>query len=331
MFNQFIEKAQRLMQSKEPFAIAFVINRQLPSSGKPGDKAVIERDGTITGWIGGGCTRGIVLKEAAAALQEGKPRVVRISPGGDSDAPPDVKAYHMTCHSGGTVEVYIEPVLPRPHLLILGKSHVAMALSRIGRAMDYPVTVLAPGVDRAAFPDAETVLDTSVLDPAFLTPNTFIVVCTQGENDEGALQQALESGLPYVAFVSSRMKANAVFQHLRERGISFEELKRIKTPAGLDINAKLPEEVAISILAEVIAFMRNEEKEMPLAAPAEAAPKEENDKYFVNPVCDVPVEKATAKHVVEYKGMNYYFCCDGCKVSFDKEPEKYALQPEQAD
>ncbi|MCO6492810.1 MAG: XdhC family protein [Phaeodactylibacter sp.] len=328
MFNQFLEKARSLTQNKEPFAIAFVVNRQLPSSGKPGDKAVIEKDGTLTGWVGGGCTRGIVLKEASAALQDGKPRVVRISPEGPGEPRPGVVDYNMTCHSGGTVELYIEPVLPRPHLLILGKSQVAMALARIGRAMDYPVTVVARGVDKHAFPDAERVDDTAAVDPAVLTPNTFIVVCTQGENDEDALQQALESGLPYVSFVASRAKANAVFRVLRQRGLSFDQLKRVKTPAGMDINAKLPEEVAVSILAEVIAFMRREEA--PEAAETKRLEAAENDKIFINPVCNVPVEKATARHVVEYKGMNYYFCCDGCKVSFEKEPEKYALKAEEA-
>ncbi len=328
MFNQFLEKAQRLTNDKEPFAMAFVVNRQLPSSGKPGDKAIIEKDGTLTGWIGGGCTRGIVLKEASAALKEGKPRLVRISPEGPGEPRPGVVDYNMTCQSGGTVEVYIEPVLPRPHLLILGKSHVAMALSRIGRAMDYPVTVAARGVGQHAFPDAAQVLDTSTVDPALLTPNTFIVVCTQGENDEGALQQALESEAPYVSFVASRAKANAVFRVLRQRGLTFEQLKRVKTPAGLDINAKLPEEVAISILAEVISFMRSEEA--PEMTGGQEAEVEENDKIFINPVCNVPVEKATAKHVLEYEGMNYYFCCDGCKATFEKEPEKYALKPENA-
>ena len=328
MFNQFLEKAQRLTKNKEPFAIAFVVNRQLPSSGKPGDKAVIEKDGTITGWIGGGCTRGIVLKEAAAALKDGKPRVVRISPEAPGESRPGVVDYNMTCQSGGTVELYIEPVLPRPHLLILGKSHVAMALSRIGRAIDYPVTVVAKGADNHAFPDAERVMDTGTVDPALLNPNTFIVVCTQGENDEDALQQALESELPYVSFVASRAKANAVFRVLRQRGLTFEQLKRVKTPAGLDINAKLPEEVAISILAEIISFMRSEEEASAVEAGNEEV--EENDKIFINPVCNVPVEKSTAKHVIEYEGMNYYFCCDGCKVSFEKEPEKYALKPENA-
>ena len=328
MINQFLEKAQRLTQDKEPFAIAFVVNRQLPSSGKPGDKAVIEKDGTLTGWIGGGCTRGIVLREASAALKDGKPRVVRISPEGPGESRPGVVDYNMTCHSGGTVELYIEPVLPRPQLLILGKSHVAMALSRIARAMDYPVTVVARGADNHAFPDAEKVMDSGTADPALLKPNTFIVVCTQGENDEDALQQALESGLPYVSFVASRAKANAVFGVLRQRGLTFDQLKRVKTPAGLDINAKLPEEVAISILAEIISFMRSEEEASAVEAGNEEV--EENDKIFINPVCNVPVEKSTAKHVIEYEGMNYYFCCDGCKVSFEKEPEKYALKPENA-
>ena len=316
------------MLNKEPFAIAFVVSRQLPSSGKPGDKAVIEKDGTITGWIGGGCTRGIVLKEASAALKDGKSRVVRISPEGPGESRPGVVDYNMACHSGGTVEVYIEPVLPRPHLLVLGKSQIAMALSRLGKAMDYPVTIVARGVDKHAFPDAERVVDASTIDPALLRPNTFIVVCTQGENDEDALQQALESGLPYLSFVASRTKGNAVFRQLRQRGLTFEQLKRVKTPAGLDINAKLPEEVAISILAEVVAFMRSEE--IPQATGTTHTETEENDKIFINPVCNVPVEKATAKHVLEFEGMNYYFCCDGCKATFEKEPEKYALKAEEA-
>ena len=200
-----------------------------------------------------------------------------------------------------------------------------MALSRIAKAMDYTVTVLAKGADSNGFPDADIVLE-QALDEKMIHPNTCIAVCTQGENDEDALEQAIKSGVPYISFVASHRKANAIFHNLRQRGITFDELKKIKTPAGLDIKAKLPEEVAISILAEIIQFIRSEEPEaFQVDQKDSKAASEENSAIFINPVCGIPVEKKTAKHVIEYEGESYYFCCDGCKVSFEKEPEKYKL------
>ena len=322
MFHQFLHTTQSLYQNKEPFAIAFVVNREVPSSGKPGDKAVITKDGKITGWIGGGCTRGIVLKEALEAIDTGKPRLVKISPDGKVESSPGVNAYPMTCHSGGTVELYIEPVLPKPQLLVMGKSNVAMALAKLGKAMDYPVTIAAKSIDKTGFGDVDRIIEKG-LKKGDVTTNTCIVVCTQGENDEDALEQAVKSDAPYIAFVASMRKANAIFTTLRQRGISFEQLKKIKTPAGLNINAKLPEEVAVSILAQIIEFIRKEDAEMPTLK-KESKPAEMDD-LFINPVCNVPVQKSTAKHVINYKKKDYYFCCDGCKVSFEKEPAKYAL------
>ncbi len=325
MFNEFLKKTQELYRNRSPFAIAFVVNRQVPSSGKPGDKAVIETDGTITGWIGGGCTRGIVLKEAGLAIYDGKPRLLRISPNNESVSKPGVMEYKMTCHSGGEVEIYIEPVLPKPEIIIMGKSQVAFALNKLAKAMDYSVTVSGKGVDQLHFPGADLFLSNGMKDHK-IGPNTCIVVCTQGENDEFHLQEAIESGAAYVAFVASRRKANTLFKNLRTMGVDFDALKKIKTPAGLDINAKLPEEVAVSILAEIVAFIRDEERNAETIDKQSAIGKmPENEAVFINPVCQVPVEKATAKHVIEYKEMNYYFCCDGCKVSFEKDPDKYAL------
>ena len=322
MFHQFLHTTQSLYQNKEPFAIAFVVNREVPSSGKPGDKAVITKDGKITGWIGGGCTRGIVLKEALEAIDTGNPRLVKISPDGKVESSPGVNAYPMTCHSGGTVELYIEPVLPKPQLLVMGKSNVAMALAKLGKAMDYPVTIAAKSIDKTGFGDVDRIIEKG-LKKGDVTTNTCIVVCTQGENDEDALEQAVKSDAPYIAFVASMRKANAIFTTLRQRGITFEQLKKIKTPAGLNINAKLPEEVAVSILAQIIEFIRKEDAEMPTLK-KESKPAEMDD-LFINPVCNVPVQKSTAKHVINYKKKDYYFCCDGCKVSFEKEPAKYAL------
>ncbi|MDP4711992.1 MAG: XdhC family protein [Saprospiraceae bacterium] len=326
MFNEFLQKTQILYRDNEPFAIASVINRQLPSSGKPGDKAVIDKEGRITGWVGGGCTRGIILKEAGNALKDGQPRIVRISPDQDSSPKPGVIDYKMTCYSGGSVEVFIEPVLPRPQLVVMGKSHVAKALCRLAKAMDYSIFVVAANAEDTAFPDADKI--SPQLDPSQRIPeNAFVVVCTQGENDEAHLAQALHTRASYIGFVSSRKKANAVFQTLRQEGFAFDQLKRIKTPAGLDIQAKLAEEIAISILAEIITLLRNGS-----TSSQETTTRPDTPEYsaespiFINPVCQVPVEKSTAKHVVEHEGLKYYFCCDGCKVTFEKTPEKYALQ-----
>lgn len=324
MFHQFLHTTQALYQKKEPFAIAFVVNREIPSSGKPGDKAVITKDGKITGWIGGGCTRGIVLKEALDSIKTGKPRLVKISPNGSVESKPGVMCYPMTCHSGGTVELYIEPVLPKPQLIIFGKSNVAMALSKLATAMDYSIVVAAKEVDNTGFGTVTRVIDGPV-SPSDITGNTCIVVCTQGENDENALEQALLSNAPYIAFVASKRKANAIFHTLRQRGITFEQLKRVKTPAGLNINAKLPEEVAISILAEIIQFIRSEPTESHLSTPETAAQSDTPSDLFINPVCNIPVQKSTAKHIITYENKDYYFCCDGCKVSFEKEPERYAV------
>lgn len=319
MSDEFLEQYKELNQQKIPFATAIVVNRVEPSSGKPGDKAIILQDGTIKGWIGGGCTRGIVLKEALLAIQQGKPRLVSISPDSKAATTQGVVSYTMTCQSGGSVSVYIEPVLPRPHILILGKSHIAMALAKLSKATGYEVSVLSKGIEKDGFPTTDKLIDDDRLDPSLIEPNTYIVVCTQGENDALALQQAIKSGADYISFVSSYKKANAIYSELRKQGISFEELEKIKTPAGLKINAKLPEEVAVSILAEIIATLRDPKKE--------ASPESQLnlDEYFINPVCNVPIQKSTAKHIIPYKGRDYYFCCDGCKVSFDLEPEKYAL------
>ncbi|MEM6725147.1 MAG: XdhC family protein [Bacteroidota bacterium] len=326
MFDQLINKMNDLHDKREAFAIASVVLREVPSSGKPGDRAVIEANGKMTGWIGGGCTQGIILKEAKEAIASGKPRLIRIAPEATNlTEVSGKKLYKMTCHSGGSVEVYIDPVLPKPNLIIMGKSHVAMSLAKIAAAMDYHVSAVSRGADKIMFPTANVILDQTELDRELINPYTFIVVCTQGENDELALEQAARSGVPYVSFVASFRKANAVFSYLRDVGVDIDRIRAIKTPAGLDLNAKTPEEVAISILAQIIQTLRDEK--VPYGQSAQDADEELNldEDLFINPVCNIPVKKSSAKHVLEYEGQSYYFCCDGCKVSFENTPEQYAI------
>ncbi len=323
MHNSFLQKAQQLNQGKEAYATAFIVRRKVPSSGKPGDKAIITKDGQIHGWIGGGCTRGIVLKEALLAIQEGKPRLVSITPSPKNDVDASIKLYTMTCQSGGEVEVYIEPVLPMPHLLIFGNSHIAMALAKLAKAMEYQVSVVSSNPDKNLFPTADKITLLKEFEGKNSSENTYPIVCTQGEADADALHKAINLNLPYLSFVASRKKAHAIYGELRQKGINFDQLKTIKTPAGLDIGAKTPYEVAISILAEIIQDFRKE------STPEETTSTPQvqltNADFYMNPVCNIPVQKSTAKHVLEYRNEKVYFCCDGCKVSFEKAPEKYMV------
>src|SRR5271169_652064 len=205
MFDQSLSKAGDLVTKGERFAIAVVVRFQAPISGKPGNKAIIFPDGKIWGWIGGGCAQPVVIKEALKALADGQPRLIRISPSSSPEA--GIVDYAMTCHSGGTLDIFIEPVMPKPHILILGRSPVAVALTKLASTTNYAVSVAAPGAERENFPDAglvQTGLDLSELK---IRAQNFIVVSTQGECDEEALEKALSTNAAYVAFVASKVKA----------------------------------------------------------------------------------------------------------------------------
>jgi xanthine dehydrogenase accessory factor len=325
MFDRFLNKAAELLAKGEPFVTASVVRFQAPISGKPGDKAIIFADGKMWGWIGGGCAQPVVIKEALKALADGKPRLVRISP---TAAPEDgIVDYNMTCHSGGTLDIYIEPILPKPHILIFGRSPLAQTLARLGKTVGYRISVIAPGADRERFPDVDALQTESDLGELKIGRDVFIVVSTQGEGDEEALEQAARTDAAYVAFVASKVKAQKVFEYLREAGVPFERVSQIRAPAGLDIHASTPEEIAVSILAEIIqlrgsratAALEPKKNVMPVLN-LPVAKKEARD-----PVCGMFVNVSGAKYKSEHSGSEVYFCCARCKQAFDREPEKYTL------
>jgi len=318
--NTFLEKALTLKSSNEAYATAFIVRRTIPSSGKPGDKAIITKDGNIHGWIGGGCTQGIVLKEALESMQDGKPRFVSISPNVQESTVRHTKTYTMTCQSGGEVDVYIEPVLPKPHIVIFGTSHIAMALAKLSKTMDYTVSAVMSEPDKVVFPTADNLYALNDFSEDDLLENSHLIVCTQGHADVDALHKAVMTNRSYVSFVASRKKANAIFADLRDRDVTFEQLSQIKTPAGLDIGAKLPEEVAVSILAQIIQQFRSEQE---AAKPTNGEGITLNNDFYMNPVCNIPIQKSTAKYVLEHEGEKVYFCCDGCKVKFEAAPNDY--------
>jgi xanthine dehydrogenase accessory factor len=318
MFDQFLSKAAELLTDGQSFAIAVVVRYQAPISGKPGNKAIIFPNGKIWGWIGGGCAQPVVVKEALKALADGQPRLIRISPWSSPEE--GIVDYTMTCHSGGTLDIYIEPVLPKTHIVILGRSPVAKTLATLGKAIGYAVSVAAPGADRESFPDSDLLQAELNLGQLKISPQTFIVVSTQGEGDEEALEQALRTKAFYVAFVASKAKASKLLGHLKERGVTVDRLSQVRAPAGLDITASSPEEIAVSILAEIIQV--NGSRTASQKTQAQSPVHEHQAK---DPICGMLVDVSRAKHKSEFDGNSFYFCCPGCKQKFDKQPEKYTL------
>ena len=332
MFNELALKIEEQLGKGADFAIAQVVDRIAPSSGKVGDKAIILDTGELIGWIGGGCVRGIVIKEALGVIKTKRYKRVRISPEGGTRETANFKEYVMSCQSKGTLEVLIEPVIPQPELIIVGKSNIARKLALLASTADFKVSVLASDVDVTMFPTASHVSGTVDFKPFKNLTNTYIVVTTQGEDDELSVLKALQTTAPYVGFVASAKKSDDISVYLSGEGIQKERISQLKSPVGLDINAKLASEVAISILAEVIDHFRNGNRVASMAEhnhhPTEndtTPPSVSSfaEEYYINPVCQVPVSKKNPKHIVEYEGEKVYFCCDGCKVSFEGNPSQY--------
>ncbi|WP_165219092.1 XdhC family protein [Affinirhizobium pseudoryzae] len=259
----------KLRAAEESFAVATVVRTVSVTAAKAGAKGVIRPDGTIVaGWIGGGCARAAVLRAARQALADGQPRLVSIQPedllthqglkGGEER---DGATFFVNgCPSQGTMDIFIEPVLPKPALVILGASPVALALAALGRQFGYHVDLAVPRADLTSVPDADRVTDGFSL-PGLEQGKRYIVVSTQGRGDRAALETALGCEAEYCGFVGSRRKFATLTEAIRqaEPAISDEEARRlskIKAPAGLDIGAIAPDEIALSILAEIVAVRR---------------------------------------------------------------------------
>jgi len=248
----------------EPFALATVVRTVAATAAKAGAKAVILGDGTISeGWIGGGCARAAVLKAAHDALADGKSRLVSVQPPeeleGHGHKPGEeqggVRFANNMCPSQGTMDIFVEPVLPHPQVVICGSSPVAVAIADLARRSGFAVTICAPASEQAAFADADRRIEGFAL-PVNEAAARYVVVSTQGRGDEAALAAALAAHVDYIAFVGSRKKAEALKAALAKRGVAAERLAKLKAPAGLDLGAIAPEEIAISVLAEIVAVRR---------------------------------------------------------------------------
>jgi xanthine dehydrogenase accessory factor len=340
MYDEFFTKAHELTRAGVPFATATVVRAERPSSGKPGDRAIILPNGVMHGWIGGSCAQPTVVKEALAALAADESRLIRLSTDTESRTTrPGLIDMPMTCFSGGTLEIFIEAHHPRPRLLIVGELPVAQSLAHLGKAMNYHVIAVDP--DGAGGMDhADEVLHSLDEIAIQLLPNTYAVVATHGNYDELALEMLLRARPSYVALVASRRRAQAVRDYLAEHGVSETDLLRLRAPAGLDIQARRGDEIALSIMAEIVQTRRNSELldlalfQQPAETPEDVHEHEAHAnapivlemavvETAIDPVCHMTVEIRTARFMSEYEGGVVYFCCAGCKSRFDKEPAAY--------
>ena len=255
--DDIIDCMARMKGEEQPFALATVVRIEGGASAKSGAKAIVRGDGSVIGWVGGGCTLGAVRKASARALVDGATRMIRVRPKdgaateiGDED--PRTEDFDSVCPTGGIVEVLIEPVLPRPSLVIVGASLVGRALCDLAKRLGFAVTVAALPDDVALFSDPDHVI--VGFDPGrIMRPrSSFIVVASQGKRDRDALRFSISTGSPYVAFVASRRKAAKLKRDLIDDGADAAPVHRIRAPAGAHIGAVTPEEIALSILVDIV-------------------------------------------------------------------------------
>jgi xanthine dehydrogenase accessory factor len=341
--SSLFRRQAELETSGAVFATATVVAVQRPTSAKPGSRGIIHPDGTIEGWVGGSCAQPVVVREALRSLQDGQPRLLRLSkdPPSEGRRGDGIVELVMTCHSGGTLEIYVEPHLPAPSLWIAGTTPIAAALASLGVATGWRVSVFDPLADAEAFPGVERVSQEAGL--RIIDPETgpYAVVATQGIWDEEAVQRLLSRDrIAYVGLIASPTRAAVVRAWLREEGVPEERVAALRAPAGMDLGAETPEEVAISILAELVQVRRGRAPFVAMPGPATlagveadaGAPAEpaSDDIVLVDPVCGMTVDRAHARHLAEHEGVVYAFCRMGCRTAFIREPEAYAGAAAQA-
>ena len=328
MQTDFYDKFQELRNTGNPFAVATVVRAEKPTSAKVGATSIITGEGSLSGWIGGSCAEPTVKREAKKALQDGQPRLIRLCPPEKLGQAPQegVIEIALTCISGGTLEIYIEPQLAQPHLVVIGHLATAEALVRLGKGLGWQISLLGLEVTRERFPEADQIVDELDFQKIRVNHNSQVVVASHGNYDEDILVAALQSEAPYVALIASKKRASAILQYLNESNLTQAQIARLKYPAGLDFGAVTPEEIALSILAEIIQRRRRNEEQMPEQHEGQGSLEIERPTEAIDPVCGMTVEIATAHFTSDYNGKMYYFCAAGCKRSFDKEPQKYVQE-----
>lgn len=302
-----LKLVMELRAKREPFVLATVVAYKRPQSAKPGSHAIIRQDGTITGWVGGGCVQPILLREAKKVLEEKKPGLIVISPEQLSGDWQGVREHLMSCQGGGSLQIYLEPMLPRPQLLVFGHSPVAQTLVELGKLLEFDVS--------------------SITDPAGvqIPDGSYVVVATMGDGDEESLTAVAGSSAAHVAFVGSKEKSSSLFAYLRGKGIAEAAVSRIKSPAGLPLGAETLPEIAFSVMAEILQIHKGSKHavDSPGAKKSMPIPVLQSRPEARDPICGMSVDVAKAKHTSVHEGETYYFCCLRCKETFEQSPVQY--------
>ncbi len=293
-----LERAVELAESGEAFVLATVVWREGPSSGQQGSRAIYTASGQIHGWIGGACAEPVFIREAQSVLAAGQPRLVAL---GDAerfgDLPQRISAIAMSCQSEGALQIYLEPVVPVPHLVIVGDSPMAASLAGMAAQLDWRVERLTGAEFSEGMVGAESI----------------VVVATQGHGDEDVIASALKAAPAYVGVVASRRRAEAVREHLRSQGVGAAELDGLRMPAGLDLGSTTHKEVAVAILAELVQLRADG------VFTAEASVHPSEAELAIDPVCGMTVDALDTNHPLEIDGEMFYFCCPGCRAAYATE------------
>ncbi len=305
----------RLAAERTPLVLATVVWRRGPSSGREGAKAAITADGAMRGWLGGACAEPTVIKEALKALVDGQSRLLQLGPPEGFGARPGdgVVSVPMACESEGAMEVYLEPVVPSPQLVVIGRSPGAETLTRMGELLGWhSMLVDDGGGPHPELTNVVTLLDLARLD---IGERDFVVVATQGHYDEKALQAALATSAGYVGLVASNKRAEAILEFLRNTGVGDEALARVHAPAGLDLGSLPNQQIAVAVLAEMVALRAGGG----LTTGVTVAQLKE----AIDPVCDMIVNVETARWTYKHDEATYYFCAPGCRKAFENDPASF--------
>jgi xanthine dehydrogenase accessory factor len=311
-----LEQAAELARRGEAFALATVVWRQRPSSGKEGSRAIITSSGQVHGWIGGACAEPAVIREARGVIESGDARLLLLGSAEQfgSTVPEGMRVVPISCQSEGALEVYIEPVLPAPRLVVIGGSPMAQTLAKLAQTLGWHADLIA-GEDFGT-PDADQ--------------HSMVVVATQGHNDEEVLERAAAARPAYLGLVGSHKRGQAVLGYLADRGVPAGQLDRIRVPAGLDLGSTTHAEIAVAILAELVqlrasgAIAAGGAAETATAGGKSAAAAAAEVSEATDPVCGMTVGTGPGALTLEHGGTTYYFCCAGCRRAFENDPAAYA-------
>jgi xanthine dehydrogenase accessory factor len=320
--SHILGRAGELDARGEPYALATVVAVDRPVSAKPGDRAIVMPGGMVDGWVGGSCSEPIVIREALAALGDGNSRLVRIrQPGTPSERErPGVITEITGCASEGGLDVFVEPRLPSPRLVVVGSSPIGRKLVELAGILGYRTTgVLDDPAE--ALPGVDPVMDVEALRSAEIGPSDAVVVATMNRYDELALEAALETEAGYIGLVASRSRAESVRKMLAGRGLTQTQIDRVSAPAGLDLGPSSHEEIALAIMAQAVAERHRRE----VALAEDAPPAVRAVPEAIDPVCGMRVAVVAGAISAPYEGTTFYFCAPGCREEFLRHPEDYVV------